>query len=348
MPNIDPADMATRWRYRVDQDFTSRGGTPASWANDHPRFWGTEARCKVMGEYIMSASLNADSTLLALAHNDTVQVLSAKDLAVQQILRGSHGMGEVRSVAFHPHHPLRLVSEASPPDEEATLDPSCRPLISFWDLTFQGELQERGTLDGALFQDCPFNSSGSQMAYWGGEGSYEIWICSPFIDQDNMQYLGSFSAYLVCIGFATDDITLKTGQQQCCEVLAAASTDGEIQVWDARTLERKRRIQTEGRLFAAAITPSGKRLATVTINGPVKIWVSIFQANEERDLMTWITNKPSNCNRTCSMDCLSTLFLQKAAHILFCHSAMLMMDISLPQVANMGRLKSLTRPRGRF
>ena len=136
MPSLDAMQSYSArkfrkdWVYAIAQDFHSHdGSTPASWADGQPLEWGHEHAKIPLSTEPGAASLNADSSLLAIALEREIHIYNISDLSLYQVLKGHCSC--IDALSFHPKDAGTLVScamydRAGPGDGE--------PEIIFWNL----------------------------------------------------------------------------------------------------------------------------------------------------------------------------------------------------------------------
>lgn len=149
MPSYSSEESRKDWVYAVARDFKAEDGTPATWADGHPRYWGDEDFKIPLDTSPNAACANADNTLLAVAVKHDINVYDLKDLSLQQVLQGH--VSQVDAMEFHPKEPNTLVSRAM---ENHGMAGDAEPTIIIWDLEAQRsrKLESESTMELARNQ----------------------------------------------------------------------------------------------------------------------------------------------------------------------------------------------------
>ena len=109
MPGYTSDDFHRDWVYACStQDFKSSGGQPASWAPGQSYQWGDENAKIPLPSQPETASLYADSTLLAVSLENDVHIFTISDLSLHQALKGH--VSRIDAMSFHPEESKTLVS----------------------------------------------------------------------------------------------------------------------------------------------------------------------------------------------------------------------------------------------
>ena len=134
MPSYSSDEFHRDWVYAITQDFKSADGQSARYAPGQPCQWGDEHARIPLPSQPATASLNADSTLLAVALEHEIHVYAINDFSLHQVLKGH--ISRVDAMSFHPKEPWNLVSCAM---NHYGGSVEAEPAIIFWDLNKQRE-----------------------------------------------------------------------------------------------------------------------------------------------------------------------------------------------------------------
>lgn len=128
MPSYSFREFQRDWVYAIDKDFhSSDGTTSATWAAGTPADWGCEHAKIPLPNEPGAASLNADSSLLAIALENDIHLYSISDLSLYRVLKGH--VSRVDALQFHPKDARTLVSCAMNDRAGST---KTEPEIVFW------------------------------------------------------------------------------------------------------------------------------------------------------------------------------------------------------------------------
>jgi WD40 repeat protein len=142
MPRYSSAEFRQDWRYSVEKDFTNPSGEPVHYAQDGFRTWGSELYKLPFSKVPGRASVNCDSSLIAITAGDDIYVYDT--INFEQVLVCKGHVSQVGSLAFQPSNPKVLVSSA---ENYAGGSTPAEPTIIVWDLD---ELQENHVLESSV------------------------------------------------------------------------------------------------------------------------------------------------------------------------------------------------------
>jgi len=145
---MSSADFPQFWRYAIGKDFADpSSGEPAQYVPGHPQYRDSGETFKLtFDKSVSSMSLNADSTLLALAVGSAVHVYHLSTRELVKVARGH--TNDVGAVAWSPTDPKLFVTSSSKPfhtpDDEDV--PNEKSEILFWNLDDIAEAARDGVV----------------------------------------------------------------------------------------------------------------------------------------------------------------------------------------------------------
>jgi WD40 repeat protein len=142
MPRYSSAQFYKDWRYSVEKDFKDPSGELVKYAQDGFRTWGSERYKLPFSKVPVGASVNCDSSLIAIAVGDDIYIYDTVNF--KQVLVCKGHISQVDSLAFQPGNPKVLVSSAQNYRGGST---PAEPTIIVWDLD---EVQEHHMLESSV------------------------------------------------------------------------------------------------------------------------------------------------------------------------------------------------------
>ena len=132
MPRYSSEQFYKDWRYSVEKDFAKPSGEPVKYAHDGLRTWGSERYRIPFPKPPVSASVNCDGSLIAIAVEDNIYIYDTINFAQVLVCKGH--VSNVDAFAFQPGNPKVLVSSAQ---HDHAGSPPADPTVIVWDLDEQ-------------------------------------------------------------------------------------------------------------------------------------------------------------------------------------------------------------------
>jgi WD40 repeat protein len=202
-------------------------------------------------EGVWRCAFTRDNSLLAIATDVDLQLLSAADGSVLRTLEG---------------HPAKIMSIACSPVADTLLSSDIRGFVKLWDLNAGQELHAVPS-DGRSVSSVAVDVSGTLAATGASTGVIRLSdMRAPY------QHLHAFHAH------RSDIWSLRFGTAACAWQLASASPDSTAKLWDLRYIDTcaPQCLHTlsghPGAVQTVAFSPDDALLATGTTSSTVRLW----------------------------------------------------------------------------
>lgn len=272
----DPVAMAAqpekawshKWRYSIEREFEDPDGAPAKWAAGQPQELGAEQSYAPL-RYATFASLNADSSLLAVAQANEVMIYDTVKLELRHVLRSRKDTGSLLGVQFNPQRPLELASCLW----KRSVGQST---ISLWNLALETTSMETEVFPGQM--SCTFfDKRGERLLYHVESRVPEGDLLEIFFrDAQSGSAPHKVDEHYESIRWlAFGEPSITANADGSCDSIGSSSWDGTFRIFNARTLQRQWVLRTGVPNDQGHFSPDGKYFVGCVYQGfGVHIWVS--------------------------------------------------------------------------
>jgi WD40 repeat protein len=265
---VNQKEFLERFTGAIEQEFTSKTGSPLPWAPGHPKQWASEKAAIHLGQETQSTpALSPDEMLLAVGVGEDVHIYKVATQERLKILKGHTAVVEGVQFSSQTYDGGYLLASHS---GVALGDASSKVIL--WRLDNHGN---------SLFSEQPDKFDG-QLGLWGSsafspDGKSLIFISqnvsTQFDEQDGISHDASS---LPCINLwkvegkiTQHHLRGHTDKIQCVTIspdgkhLASAAWDGTTRIWDTTTGSCLDVLGPfdGGQLWSVGFSPNGSHVA---------------------------------------------------------------------------------------